>query len=397
MKVLVINCGSSSLKYQFIDMADEQVLAKGLCERIGMERSYAKQARGDEEPTTFEVDIGDHSEAITQVIKMLTNTVYGVISDVREITAVGHRVVHGAEQFSDSTVIDDSVLNGIKDCIELAPLHNPPNIIGIEACQKLLPGIPNVAVFDTAFHQTMPPKAYLYALPYEYYEKHRIRKYGFHGTSHKYVASRVAKHIGRPLNELKIVTCHLGNGASICAVDGGKSVETSMGYTPLDGLMMGTRCGTIDPAIVTWLMEREGLGPQDINDIMNKKSGMVGITGLSSDFRDVTAAMLNGDKRAILGIEMFTYQVRKYIGQYAAAMGGIDALVFTAGVGENVQHVRMSIVKGLEFLGIEVDPEKNEVRAKDTDISAPGARVRTYIIATNEELAIARDTARLLS
>jgi acetate kinase len=396
MKVLVINCGSSSLKYQFIDMADEQVLAKGLCERIGMERSYTKHARDDEEPVTTEVEIKDHSDAIMRVVSMLMDPEHGVIADVSEISAVGHRVVHGAEQFSDSTVIDESVLNGIKDCIELAPLHNPPNIIGIEACEKLLPGTPNVAVFDTAFHQTMPKKAYLYALPYDYYQKHRIRKYGFHGTSHKYVAERVAMHLKRPLKELKVVTCHLGNGSSICAVDGGKSVETSMGYTPLDGLMMGTRCGSIDPAIVTWLMEKEGIDAQRINDIMNKNSGMIGVTGLSSDFRDVTAAMETGDKRAILGMEMFTYQVRKYIGQYAAAMGGIDALVFTAGIGENVQHVRMSIVKGLEFLGIEVDPVKNEVRARDCDISTPSAKVRTYVIATNEELAIARDTARLL-
>ncbi|MCL2060635.1 MAG: acetate kinase [Oscillospiraceae bacterium] len=396
-KVLVINCGSSSLKYQFIDMANELVLAKGLCERVGMDKSFARQTRGDEEPLIINVDMKDHNDAITQVIELLRDKDNGVISDIGEITAVGHRVVHGAEQFSDSTIIDGKVLDGIKDCIEIAPLHNPPNIIGIEACMQLLPGTPNIAVFDTAFHQTMPQRAYLYALPYDYYEKYGIRKYGFHGTSHRYVASRAAEMLGRPLEALKIVTCHLGNGSSICAVDGGKSVETSMGYTPLDGLMMGTRCGSIDPAVVTWIMDHEKIGTDDVNDLMNKKSGMIGVTGVSSDFRDITNAMRGGNARAKLGIEMFTYQVKKYIGQYAAAMGGIDAVVLTAGVGENVAHVRMGIVGGLEFMGIEVDGDKNEaVAGRDIDISTPGAKVRTLVIATNEELAIARDTVRLL-
>ena len=398
MKVLVINCGSSSLKYQFIDMMNEKVLAKGLCERIGMDKSFAKQSRDGEEALVIEVEMKNHNDAITQVIELLRDPENGVISDVNEIGAVGHRVVHGAEKFTDSTIIDGDVLNGIKECIEIAPLHNPPNIIGIEACMNLLPGTPNIAVFDTAFHQTMPRRAYFYALPYHYYEKYRLRRYGFHGTSHKYVATRAAEMLNRPLEELKIVTCHLGNGSSICAVDGGKSVETSMGYTPLDGLMMGTRCGSIDPAVVTWLMDHEGLNTNDVNEIMNKKSGMLGITGISSDFRDITAAMNAGDQRAKLGMEMFTYQVKMYIGQYAAAMGGIDAVVFTAGVGENVTHVRMSIVNGLEFLGIEVDEEKNNTAmGVDMDISAPAARVRALVIATNEELAIARDTLRLLS
>ena len=397
MKVLVINCGSSSLKYQFIDMANELVLAKGLCERVGMDKSFARQTRGDEEPLIINIDMKDHHDAITQVIELLRDKENGVITDIKEITAVGHRVVHGAEQFSDSTIIDEKVLDGIKACIEIAPLHNPPNIIGIEACMKMLPGTPNVAVFDTAFHQTMPQRAYLFALPYDYYEKYGIRKYGFHGTSHRYVASRAAEMLRRPLEELKIVTCHLGNGSSVCAVDGGKSVETSMGYTPLDGLMMGTRCGSIDPAVVTWIMDHEKIGTDDVNDLMNKKSGMIGVTGVSSDFRDITNAMRGGNARAKLGIEMFTYQVKKYIGQYAAAMGGIDAVVLTAGVGENVAHVRMGIVGGLEFMGIEVDGDKNEaVAGRDIDISTPGAKVRTLVIATNEELAIARDTVRLL-
>ena len=396
MKVLVINCGSSSLKYQLIDMSNEHVLAKGLCDRIGMEKSFAKQAKGDEAPTIIDIELKNHSEAITQVVEMLRDPVNGVITDINEISAVGHRVVHGAEKFSDSTLIDDEVLQAIKDCIEIAPLHNPPNIIGIEACMNLLPGTPNIAVFDTAFHQTMPRRAYLYALPYEYYEKYRIRKYGFHGTSHRYVSARVAELLGRPLSDLKIVTCHLGNGSSICAVDGGKSVDTSMGYTPLDGLMMGTRCGSIDPAVVTWLMDKEGIGTAEVTEIMNKKSGVFGISDVSSDFRDLTAARDAGNERAKLALEMFALQVRKYIGQYAAVMGGIDALVFTAGIGENVTHVRMSVVEGLEFLGVEVDPEINELAREDVDISKPNARVRTLVVATNEELAIARDTARLL-
>ena len=396
MKVLVINCGSSSLKYQFIDMADEKVLAKGLCERIGMEKSFVKHARGEDDSVVIDKAMGDHNDAITTVIGLLMDAENGVITDVAEITAVGHRVVHGAEKFSDSMIINDEVLQGIKDCIDIAPLHNPPNIIGVEACMKLLPGTPNVAVFDTAFHQTMPRRAYLYALPYEYYEDFGIRKYGFHGTSHRYVAERAAQMLGKPICELKLVTCHLGNGSSICAVDRGKSVETSMGYTPLDGLMMGTRCGSIDPAVVTWLMDNGKLDSRSVNDLMNKKSGMLGISGVSSDFRDITAAMQSGNERAKLALEMFNYQVRKFIGQYAAAMGGIDAVIFTAGIGENVKHVRAGVVEGLEFMGIEIDAAKNELRGQDIDISVASAKVRTLVIGTNEELAIDRDTSRLL-
>ncbi|MDR3121306.1 MAG: acetate kinase [Clostridiales bacterium] len=395
MKILVINCGSSSLKYQFIDMTNETVLAKGLCERIGMDKSFARQTRGDEEPVTVETELKDHGVALQAVLNLLRDPKTGVIGDVSEISAVGHRVVHGAEKFSQSSVIDDEILKGIKDCIEIAPLHNPPNIIGIEACMRLMPGTPNGAVFDTAFHQTMPAHAYLYALPYEYYEKYGVRKYGFHGTSHRYVSERAAALLGKPIEQLKLVTCHLGNGSSICAVDGGKSVETSMGYTPLDGLMMGTRCGSIDPAVVTWLMEKEDLDTKAVNDIMNKKSGIFGVSGVSSDFRDITAAAEGGNERARLGLAMFAYQVRKYIGQYAAAMGGIHAIVFTAGVGENVTPLRVSILKDLAFLGVAIDEEKNKIRGCEIDISADGAKVRTLVIPTNEELAIARDTYAL--
>jgi acetate kinase len=396
VKILVINCGSSSLKYQFIDMSTETVLAKGLCERIGMGQSVVRHTRGDEAPVVAEKPLGGHDDALQAVIGMLLDPGAGVIKGVGEISAVGHRVVHGAEKFSESSVITPEVLGAIKECVDIAPLHNPPNIIGIEACIKLMPGTPNVAVFDTAFHQTMPPKAYIYALPYEYYERHGLRKYGFHGTSHRFVAARAAAMLGRPAESLKLVTCHLGNGSSICAVDGGKSVDTSMGYTPLDGLMMGTRCGAIDPAVVTWLMDKEGLGTKEANDIMNKQSGIFAVSGVSSDFRDIGAAAAEGNERAALGLEMFAYQVRKYIGQYAAAMGGLDAVVFTAGVGENVHGVRREILSGLAFMGIAIDEDKNKIRGREIDISAEGAAVRTLVIPTNEELAIARDTYALI-
>jgi acetate kinase len=395
-KILVINCGSSSLKYQFIDMSTETVLAKGQCERIGMEQSIAKQARAGEAPVIIEKPLADHASALRLVVDLLLDPLNGVISDVGEISAVGHRVVHGAEKFSQSSIITGEILDAIKECIAIAPLHNPPNIIGVEACMGLMPGTPNVAVFDTAFHQTMPPLAYIYALPYEYYEKHRVRKYGFHGTSHRYVAGRAAAMLGRPAEELKIVTCHLGNGSSVCAVDRGKSVDTSMGYTPLDGLMMGTRCGSIDPAVVTWLMEKDGLDAKALNEVMNKKSGIFGISGVSSDFRDIYAAADGGNERARLSLDMFAYQVRKYVGQYAAAMGGLDAVVFTAGVGENVARMRKSIVSGLEFMGVAIDDAKNRERGSETDISADSATVRTLVIPTDEELAIARDTYALV-
>ena len=397
MKVLVINCGSSSLKYQFIDMETEEVLAKGLCDRIGLSNSFAKHTKNGEVPVTIEINeaLPDHKVAIKVVIGLLTDEIAGVISDMSEISAVGHRVVHGAEKFNSSSVIDDEIIDVLKECIEIAPLHNPPNITGIEACMQLMPGIPMVGVFDTAFHQTMPAHSYMYALPYEYYEKYKIRKYGFHGTSHRYVAARAAVVAGKPVENLKIVTCHLGNGSSICAVDGGKSVDTSMGFTPLEGLMMGTRCGSIDPALVAFMMEKERLDTKEVNDLMNKKSGVLGVSGVSSDFRDVTEAAASGNEKAALALDMFCYQVRKTIGQMAAAMGGLDIIVFTAGIGENNGAIRKKIVNGLEFMGVAIDDVKNSVSGEEIDISADSAAIRTMVIPTNEELAIARETQRL--
>ena len=393
MKILVINAGSSSLKYQFIDMDNKEVLAKGLCERIGIDGAMTHQAKG--EKNKKEVSMANHADAIKAVIAALTDKDTGVIADMSEISAVGHRVVHAGEEFSGSVKVTEAVKKALEKCIELAPLHNPPNLIGISACEEAMPGVPQVAVFDTAFHQTMPPEAYLYPIPYEYYEKYKIRRYGFHGTSHKYVASRAAALLGKPIEELKLITCHLGNGSSITAVDGGKSVDTTMGFTPLAGLMMGTRCGDIDPAIVTFIMEKEGLTSQQVNDMMNKKSGVLGVSGVSSDFRDVETAANEGNKCAEIGLEMFNYQVKKYIGAYAAAMGGVDAVVFTAGIGENNQVLRSDVIGDLGFMGLAIDEEKNKVRGQEIDISAEGARVRTLVIPTDEEMMIAMDTKAL--
>lgn len=397
MKILVINTGSSSLKYQLIDMENESVLAKGLCDRIGIDNSFIKHTRTGNDPVVIEADMTNHRAAIRQVIDVLTDEKIGVIKNMSEIAAVGHRIVHGGEKFHDSVIIDDSVMAAIRECIDLAPLHNPPNIVGIEACQHIMPDTPMVAVFDTAFHQTLPRYAYLYALPYEMYEKHGIRKYGFHGTSHKYVAQRAAVMLGRPLGELKLVTCHLGNGASICAVEYGRSVETSMGFTPLDGLAMGTRSGSVDPAVVKFLMENEKMSPKEIDNYLNKKSGVLGISGVSSDFRDLEDAFKAGNERARLAIEIFCYRVKQYIGSYAAVMNGLDAVVFTAGIGENNPLVRNMVMENLDFLGLRIDPEKNLVRGREMDISAADAKVRTLVIPTNEELAIARETLRLVS
>jgi acetate kinase len=397
MKVLVINAGSSSLKYQLIDVSSKEVLAKGLCDRIGIEGSILKHTKSGGDPVIHEVSLPNHKVAIKEVINALLDKEIGVISDVSEIDAVGHRVVHGGEKFHYSVLIDENVMQALKDCIELAPLHNPPNIIGIEACKNILPDTPMVAVFDTAFHQTMPKHAYLYALPYDVYEKYGVRKYGFHGTSHKYVSERAAEMLGKPLEQLKIITCHLGNGASICAVSGGKSMDTSMGFTPLAGLAMGTRSGTIDPAVISYLMDKEKMSIKDINDYLNKQSGVLGISGVSSDFRDIQAAAEAGNERAALAIEIFCYRVKKYIGEYAAVMGGVDAVVFTAGIGENNPLVREKSVAGLEYMGIEIDLEKNQVKGKELDISKPSAKVRTLIIPTNEELAIAKETVAILS
>ena len=393
MKILVINAGSSSLKYQLIDMETQDVMAKGLCERIGIDGKLKHEKNG--EKFEFDLPLNDHSDAIAAVLKSLTDKETGVISSMDEINAIGHRVVHGAEKFKGSGLITDAVMDALNECIELAPLHNPPNIVGIEACKKIMPNVPQVGVFDTAFHQTMPPKAYIYPIPYEYYEKYGIRRYGFHGTSHKYVSMQAEKYLGKPACELKIVTCHLGNGSSITAVDGGKSVDTTMGLTPLAGIMMGTRSGDIDPAIVEFIENKEDIKTADVLNILNKKSGAYGVSGVSSDFRDLSAGKEAGNERCALALDIFEYDVKKYIGAYAAAMGGIDAVVFTAGIGENDAKLRASIVDGLQFMGIKIDPEKNSTRGT-VDISAADATVKTLVIPTNEELMIALETQKLV-
>lgn len=377
-------------------MQNEAVLAKGLCERIGIANSFLKHTKTGSDAVVIEKDLPNHKVAIQEVIQALTDKDIGVIASMDEIGAVGHRVVHGGEKFSDSVLIDEKVMQAIKDCVDIAPLHNPPNIIGIEACQQIMPGTPMVAVFDTAFHQTMPKHAFLYPIPYELYEKYGVRRYGFHGTSHKYVANRAAEFLGKPLTELKLVTCHLGNGASIAAVKGGRSIETSMGFTPLEGLAMGTRSGTVDPAVTTFLMNKEHLTTKELDNLLNKQSGLLGISGVSSDFRDILTAAEEGNERAKLALKIFCYRVKQYIGEYAAVMGGIDAVIFTAGIGENNDLVRAMSVEGLEFLGIRIDMEKNKVRGVEADISTSDATVCTLIIPTNEELAIARETVNLV-
>ncbi len=396
MKVLVINAGSSSLKYQLIDMDTESVLAKGLCERIGIDEpdiQYTNVAAGMDKIKKV-IPMKDHSDAIAAVMDILTDKEVGVIKSMDEIDAVGHRVVHGGEEFASSCLVTDAVLKALEKCTPLAPLHNPPNIIGINACQKAMPGTPMVAVFDTAFHQTIPAKAYMYALPYEYYEKYGIRKYGFHGTSHKFVAQEAAKYLGKAPEELKLVTCHLGNGSSISAVDCGKCVDTSMGFTPLDGVPMGTRTGSMDPAVVTYLLNK-GMTDKEVDKVMNKESGVYGISGVSSDFRDLCSAADDGNERAKLALEMFAYHVKQYIGAYVAAMNGVDAVVMTAGVGENDSYTRSLILDGLDYLGITYDKDKNNTRGT-VDISADGARVKTLVIPTNEELMIAIDTKNIV-
>ena len=397
MKVLVINCGSSSLKYQLIDMATEESLAQGLVERIGIEGSVLTQKVEGKDKYIVKEQMKDHKDAIRLVLAALVDENNGVIKSMDEISAVGHRVVHGGEKYKESVVINEEVKANIEECFKLAPLHNPANMIGIKACEELMPNTPMVAVFDTAFHGTMPEDAYLYALPYELYEKHGIRKYGFHGTSHKYVSQTCAEVMGKDIKDLKIITCHLGNGASLCAVKNGVSVDTSMGFTPLEGLAMGTRCGNIDPAIVTFLMKEEGLSVDEVNDLLNKKSGVLGISGISSDFRDIEDAAFNkDDRRAKLALKIFEYKIRTTIGAYAAAMGGVDAIVFTAGVGENGPETREKCLEGLEFLGVEIDKEANNVRGKVREISKAGCKVKAFVIPTNEELVIARDTLELI-
>ena len=396
MNVLVINCGSSSLKYQLIDMKNEQVLAKGLAERIGIDGSQVKHEATGKEKKVYTEPLATHKDAINTVLKALVDPEVGAVKSLDEIDAIGHRVVHGGEKFASSVVITEAVIKAIDECTALAPLHNPPNIIGINACKELLPKVPMVGVFDTAFHQTMPEESFIYPLPYELYKELGIRRYGFHGTSHKYVAQKVGEIMGKDIKDLRIITCHLGNGASLAAIKNGKVLDTSMGLTPLEGLVMGTRCGDIDPAIVTFLMEKKDLSFKEVNDIMNKKSGVLGISGVSSDFRDLEQAAAEGNKRAQLALDKFYLVVRKYIGSYAAEMGGVDVVVFTAGLGENSISAREEICKGLEFLGITIDAEKNNVRGKDAEISKDGASVKVFVIPTNEELMIARDTMNLV-
>lgn len=397
MNVLVINCGSSSLKYQLIDMTKEEALAHGVVERIGIEGSILTQKVEGREKYIVEQTLKDHQDAIKLVLDVLIDEKNGVIKSMDEIYAVGHRVVHGGEKYSKSMLVDEEVMKYLEECIKLAPLHNPPNIIGINACKALMPETPMVVVFDTAFHATMPKESYLYALPYELYEKHNIRKYGFHGTSHKYVSNKLAEVVGRDIKDLKIVTCHLGNGSSLTAVKGGVSIDTSMGFTPLQGVTMGTRSGDIDPAVVTYLVTELGYTVEQVNEILNKKSGVLGISGVSSDFRDIEVAASEGNERAKLALDIFHYRVRQYIGAYAASMGGVDYVIFTAGVGENSPETREEVCKGLEFLGVEIDPLKNKVRGKVAEISKEGSKVKVYVIPTNEELMIARDTIELTS
>ena len=395
MKVLVINAGSSSLKYQLMDPATREVLAKGLCERIGIDGRLTHKVPAKDAKYEFEIPMPTHAEAIQAVLDALLSSEHGVIKSAAEIDAVGHRVVHGGEKFAGSVLITDEVMAALEECIPLAPLHNPANITGIQACQKVMPGVPMVGVFDTAFHQTMPAKSYIYALPYEYYEQDKVRRYGFHGTSHRYVSQRAAAMLGKPIEELKIITCHLGNGSSVAAVDCGKSVDTSMGFTPLAGLPMGTRSGDIDAGIMEYLMNKYNMNINEMLTILNKKSGVLGISGVSSDFRDLESAAEQGNKRAALAVEAFEYGVKKLIGSYAAAMGGVDAIIFTAGVGENGIGNRANIVKGLEFMGVKLDAEANKVRGEETVISAADSKVKILLIPTNEELMIAIDTAAL--
>ncbi|WP_018702420.1 acetate/propionate family kinase [Anaeromusa acidaminophila] len=392
MKVLVINCGSSSLKYQLFNMADESVLAKGLVERIGIEGSVLKHQPGEAEKVTIETEIPDHSVAIKLVLNALVDAKHGVIKDMNEISAVGHRVVHGAEKFATSVRINGAVMDALEECIEMAPLHNPPNILGIKACEKLMPGVAQVGVFDTAFHQTMPKHAFIYGLPYEVYKKHGIRRYGFHGTSHKFVSQQCAEMMGKKPEDIKVITCHLGNGSSVAAVKNGAVVDTSMGLTPLEGLVMGTRCGDIDPAILPMLMKKENMDADAIDSYINKESGVLGISGVSSDFRDIEGAADEGNERAQLALDVFAYRVQKYVGAYAAAMNGVDAIVFTAGLGENSISMRESIAEAFGYLGAKIDKDRNNVRGKACEISTADSKVKLFVIPTNEELMIARDT-----
>jgi len=400
MKVLVVNSGSSSIKYQLFDMNNESVLVKGLVERIGISDSVINHYPSDREPVITDQDIPNHRVGIKLMMDALLHPDYGIIKDISEIVAVGHRVVHAGEKFSGSVLLTDEVMDALKElkeCIELAPLHNPPNILGIEVCKKLMPGVPQMGVFDTAFHQTIPECAYLYGIPYKYYKKYKVRRYGFHGTSHKYVAQKAADILEKPLEELKIITCHLGNGSSITAVKNGISIDTSLGFGTVAGIVMGTRCGDVDPAVIPFLMDKEKLSTEEINKIIYKESGLLGLSeGISSDNRDLGKKAKRGDERAIRALSILDYGIKKYIGAYAAAMGGVDVIVFTAGIGENAWKVRKGACEGLEFLGIKIDPEKNNSSSKETIISEDGSKVKVMVILTNEEWMIAKDTMEII-
>jgi len=391
-KIMAINAGSSSLKFQLLEMPSEEIVTKGIVERIGIKDSlFVIEVDGEKKKET--VDIEDHAKAVEILLDKLTK--FGIIQSLDEIEGIGHRVVHGGEKFNDSVVITDEVINGIEDVSELAPLHNPANLVGIRAFKKILPNVQAVAVFDTAFHQTMPEASYLYSLPYEYYEKFGIRKYGFHGTSHKYVSERAAEMLGRPIENLRLISCHLGNGASIAAIDGGKSIDTSMGFTPLAGVTMGTRSGNIDPALIPYIMEKVDLSAEEVMNVLNKKSGMLALSGFSSDLRDIEIEADKGNERAQLALEVFTSRIHKYIGSYAARMQGLDAIIFTAGIGENSDVIRSQVLKGLEFMGVYWDPTLNKIRGKEAFLNYPHSPVKVMVIPTNEEVMIARDTVRL--
>lgn len=396
MKVLVINCGSSSLKYQVLEMETETLLCKGLVERIGIEGSVLKHEKVGMDKYTITIPMKDHKEAIAHVLEALIHETYGVASSMEEIGAVGHRVVHAGEKYASSVLLTEDVIKALEDCVSLAPLHNPPNLLGISACQELMPSTPMVGVFDTAFHQTMPPVSYIYAIPYEYYTKYGVRRYGFHGTSHRYVSERAAAMLGKEIADMKVITCHLGNGASITAIQGGKVLDTSMGFTPLEGLVMGTRCGDIDPAIIDFICQKEGITISEMNNILNKKSGVLGISGVSSDFRDIEAAAEKGNQRADLALKIYASKVKTYIGGYMAELNGADAVVFTAGLGENGILMRKMICSDLENLGLILSPERNQVRGQETCISTDESPVKILLIPTNEELMIARDTYEIV-
>ncbi|MDD4922929.1 MAG: acetate kinase [Bacteroidales bacterium] len=398
MKILVLNCGSSSIKYKLIDMDTKEVMAQGGIEKIGLAGSFLKLTTPDDQKVVIYKDIPEHQVGVEFILSVLTSKENGCLKSLKEIDAVGHRVVHGGEKFNASVLIDQDVIKQIKDCFDLAPLHNPSNLIGIQAVEKLMPGTPQVAVFDTAFHQSMPPKAYIYGLPYSYYEKYGIRRYGFHGTSHRYVSKRACEILGKNYEDLKIITAHIGNGASITAIKDGHSIDTSMGMTPVDGLLMGTRSGEIDAGVLTFISEKEKMGAQKISDLLNKKSGVLGVSGVSSDMRELSIACEEGNPRAILAMDMFNYRIHKYVGSYAAALGGLDLLVFTGGVGENQWSTRAAVCKNMEFMGIKIDKSKNDgLRGKEMIISTPDSKVTVMVVPTDEELMIAMDTLDILS